>query len=168
MGFPESVGWFSVHHIAIRVVFLGSTASWNWDIQYMNNCAKILQYMNICIYVPSQSFVFWEGFQVFKRKEGAEMSLIFVFVSMINGLCYYVDLDTVFQCFDLFVSIKNGGWNWLEHLVFKCKEGRQVGKHVFDLWFCQDEEWWMKLTWTNQVWKWKGEWNGQHMTTPPW
>ena len=29
------------------------------------------------------------------------MSLIFVFVSMKNGLWYYVDLDTVFQCVDL-------------------------------------------------------------------
>ena len=168
MGFPESVGWFSVHHIAIRVVFLGSTASWNWDIQYMNNCAKILQYMNICIYVPSQSFVFWEGFQVFERKE--RRCLWSLFLSAWKMV--YVTMLTWIQSFNalifLFVSIKNGGWNWLEHLVFKCKEGRQVGKHVFDLWFCQDEEWWMKLTWTNQVWKWKGEWNGQHMTTPPW
>ena len=27
----------------------------------------------------------------------------------------------------------------------------EIGKHVFNLCFCQDEEWWMKLTWTNQV-----------------
>ena len=132
----------------------------------------VQKYCNIWTYVymsPVSPLFFEKDFKSLKeRKE--RRCLWSLFLSAWKMV--YVTMLTWIQSFNalifLFVSIKKGGWNWLEHLVFKCKEGRQVGKHVFDLWFCQDEEWWMKLTWTNQVWKWKGEWNGQHMTTPPW